>query len=130
MKKKVAKVVILNEYGQVFLARTKKHPDYWQPVGGAMEPEDGSLLDAALREVEEECMLHLKPEDLSFEFVADGQLGEFEIFFFTAHVKPTDIITPNDELAEWGWFSIEDTAELNILDGTRRVLQCLLERRL
>lgn len=42
------------KYEFLLLKRTPKKGNFWQPVGGKVEEFDKSLLDAAIREIEEE----------------------------------------------------------------------------
>lgn len=118
----VASVLLWNENGEVLLVRTHKHPNYWQPVGGMVEPGEGPLR-AALRELEEECSLRLEPEDLSLGLVANGQIDARRVFLFTAHVASTESMVLNlKELIECKWFDIKDAVDQNVFNATGRLL--------
>lgn len=123
MKRDVAIVALVNEKDEVFLVRTHDYPDKWQPVGGGIDPEDGSPEVAALREMKEETGLNLKAEDLKKIIVVPFDFGEGEVHCFTAQMpKGTGLKIQEEEIAESGWFSLAEAVKLPAYPATHAFL--------
>ena len=105
-----AAIVVLMEEGPDRFALVKegdREPSYWKFSGGKVEPEDGSPLDAAIREAKEETGITIPPERIR-------QIGiirkpTHEVFVFAALVKSFAGIAKRGEEGEIvSVFSLQD----------------------
>jgi 8-oxo-dGTP pyrophosphatase MutT (NUDIX family) len=125
----VAVAALLDDDDQVVLVRTRRLPEYWQPVGGGLEPGDLSFLDAATRELREELGLSLAHEALRFELSTPYDFGQGEVRFFTARLPRVYELAPNpDEIEECRRFSLSAALELPAYPATQRFLRHLQDR--
>jgi 8-oxo-dGTP pyrophosphatase MutT (NUDIX family) len=107
-KREVAVVGLMNSHGCILLVRTRKFPDHWQPIGGGVQPEDASPLDAVIRELKEEAGLTFVPPDFKLHLTTGYDFGEGHIYFYIASVPETTELTFDpEEIAEWKWFPID-----------------------
>lgn len=117
---KVTMLWLVNEYGELLLARRADHktqdPSLWGPsVTGKLE-EGETFVQALVREAEEE--LALKPHDYVPEFLfetefphPDGETRQFGVF--VARVpKDTELQIDKNEVAEVTWLTISKIKEL------------------
>jgi len=127
MKVKSCVGVILydNQY-KIFLMTSPKWDGYIVP-GGEIKP--GETEEKALRrEIQEELSIDIsdlikvgekyKPASSDFK---DPTLN-FHFIDYFARVRQTDII-PNEEISEYGWYSIDEALNLPLLDSTRELVK-------
>ncbi|MFP4415631.1 MAG: NUDIX hydrolase [Chitinivibrionales bacterium] len=115
-KKAAVSVVVLPSPDPQFLILKRAiHPDdpwsgHYAFPGGGYEPHDGSMLNCAIRETQEECGLHLSPRQLVRELpvkIAGNYLGKpVSVYPFIFHIsrKPRLCLHPR-EVAEVEWLS-------------------------
>jgi 8-oxo-dGTP pyrophosphatase MutT (NUDIX family) len=84
-------------------------PEYWQPVGGGVEPGDRSIRDAVARERREELKLELAHEALRFEISTPYDFGQGRV-----HQRH--------------WFELPAALELPAFPATQRFLRHLNDR--
>lgn len=134
--KKCAGPIIYNVEGKIFLMKSSKwrqgkngnFGDVWTIPGGGIEKDNEGNEEApeiALkREIREELGIELS----HIEHVGYGKKsGETDFikpnidFEFVDFIARTDnsTITPNHEISEYGWFSLDEAETLPILDVTK-----------
>jgi 8-oxo-dGTP pyrophosphatase MutT (NUDIX family) len=126
-KRDVAVLGLRDFEGNVLLMRTRKLSNYWQPIGGGIEPEDSSPKAAAVRELNEEFEVRLDINELTNVLTTPYDLGEGTIYFFEAKVDRNTIDFTNDpeQVVEHRWFSKEEAIELPAMAATQKYLQQL-----
>jgi len=128
--KKCVGAVIYNDEGKIFLMASPKWKK-WLVPGGKIE-ESETEEEALIREVREEMDIEL---DKIFKF---GEMFKspsedfkdptvaFHFIDFFAKAKQTEI-TPNEEISDYGWFTIEEALELDLLDTTKDLIEKFIE---
>ena len=126
-KRDVAVVGLRDVDDNVLLTRTHKLPDYWQPIGGGVDPEDTSPKAAAVRELQEEFGISLEPAQLIDVLATPYDFGEGTVYFFEAKVDRDTIEFTIDaeEVVEYRWFSKEEALALPAMAATQAYLQQL-----
>lgn len=111
MKVIVSDVIIIEE-NKILLVQERKQKAYglWNFPGGRVE--DGETPEqAAYREIKEELDIELV--DATFLKTYPYQIPgvEFDLNVFTGHIRG-DIKVKDDEIMAFGWFTIEQIAEM------------------
>jgi len=124
--KKCVGAVVYNEEGKIFLMKSLKWNSWVVPGGELLEGEAEE--EALKREIKEELGIEIenikkvgekiKPPSEDFK---DANLT-FHFIDFFAKAKQTNI-KPNEEISEYGWFTIDGALELNLLDTTRKFVE-------
>lgn len=107
--------IIINSKLEVFAARRapgKSFEGYWEFPGGKVE-KDEEASKALIREIKEELSVNIEPEQSLHTVEWENKSGAFRLEAFVC----------KDDLAgldlhahdEWGWFSIEELLELEML---------------
>lgn len=119
-------VIIYNEEGQIFLAKSHKWKDCWIVPGGHLDWGE-TIENCVRREVLEETGLEL--EDIQRIDVQEAIFPEefheerhFIFFDYIAKAKPGDVVL-NDELQEYGWFDPKDALDLELNKSTKRFIE-------
>lgn len=124
--KKCVGAVIYDDQNRIFLMTSPKWKKWVVPGG---EIEKGETEEAALRrEMKEELGIEIydivrvgeKVKKPSSDFKDDAITFYFIDFF--ARAKSTEI-TPNYEIDEHGWFTVEEALKLPLLDTTRTFVE-------
>lgn len=121
-----ASAVVLNAKGQVLLIRHRASGKLLQP-GGHLEPEDTSLIAAALREAGEELGIPVDaleglhpwqlPDHIDVHTIPANQTeGEPEHihidFRFTFRLtREVEIELQEEEVSDWGWYDPSEIAD-------------------
>lgn len=126
-RRDVAVAALLDEEDCVLLVRTRKLPEFWQPVGGGIEPGDGvEPRNAATRELREELGLDLPREALRPSLTMPYDFGQGTVHFFVAEVSSaTQFAVNQQEIVGWRRFSVEEAVQLPTYPATRHFLQHL-----
>lgn len=128
MKRNVAVLGLLNEHNEVFLVRTKRYPEYWQPLGGGIDEEDTDAQAAVVREVYEEAGLKIERETMSEVVQTPFDFGEGIVFLFTAPFPTGQTMNiDEEEIAEAKWFPVKDTESVLAYPATKTFLGILRE---
>jgi 8-oxo-dGTP pyrophosphatase MutT (NUDIX family) len=107
----------------LLIRRTTRETDpwsgHWSFPGGRREPEDPDLLHTALRELEEECGIHLEPDCLEAALpatTAGKAVGRFIMVApFVFSVERELPVTPDPrEAAEGLWIPVSLLADLSL----------------
>ena len=105
-------VVVLKD-GNFILVGKRRRNKKWGLPGGRNEGKGESNEACALRELEEEAGIKLKPEDLSLEGVREIKAGgeNKRVYVYTAKFpggEPTTKNDPDEEFTKWRWMRCED----------------------
>ncbi|MBU2104415.1 MAG: NUDIX domain-containing protein [Nanoarchaeota archaeon] len=124
--KRCAGAVIYNDKGKIFLMSSQKWKGWVVPGGEVKENEKDE--EALRREIKEELGIELesivkvgekiKPPSRDFK---DEETKFVFIDFFAKSLN--DEITPNEEILDCGWFTIDEALELSLIDTTRRFIE-------
>ncbi|MFC4427815.1 NUDIX domain-containing protein [Deinococcus navajonensis] len=112
--------------GRVLLVRTTKWRGLWGVPGGKVEYGE-TLVDALKREFLEEVGLDL--EDVLYAQTQEAVLSEE--FWRPAHLLLVDFfasteaheITPNEEIEQWAWVSLDEAESFALNTYTRTLLE-------
>lgn len=114
--------IIYNDKKEIFLMESPKW-NAWLVPGGKIEGDE-SEEEALRREIKEELGIEItnifkvgeKTKEPSNDFKDDKTKFIFKDFF--AKACSTEI-NPNEEISNYGWFTVEDALKLNLIDTTR-----------
>ena len=124
--KRCVGAVIYNDEMKIFLMTSPKW-NCWVIPGGRIE--DGESEEEALhREIKEELNINItnlvkvgeQMKEPSESFI--DKKVQFHFINFFAKAMPGEIKT-NEEIDTWGWFSITEALELNLLHTTKVLLE-------
>ncbi|HLC90749.1 MAG TPA: NUDIX domain-containing protein [Candidatus Nanoarchaeia archaeon] len=128
----VVGVLILNEKGDIFLARSYKWNNTWVVPGGHLKWGE-TLEECVKREVKEETNLDVdKIELIGIQesiFSKEYHQKRHMVFLdFSAKVVGGSVKL-NDELQEYRWFSPQQSLQENLNSSTRKLIEAFLERK-
>jgi len=108
--KGVSLVIVFNKHNQVLLARRKHDPfkGEWSIPGGHVELKERPI-DAAIREIKEECGISLNKDMKMIKLVLEDK--KQIMFFATRYFGDEDVIAGSDAL-EAAWFDLENIPKL------------------
>ena len=126
-KRDVAVVGLRDLDGNVLLMRTHKLPDFWQPIGGGIDPNDTSPEVAAVRELREEFGIAIDAAMLTVVLTTPYDFGEGTIYFFDVIIDRdnTEFNVDPNQVVEYRWFSKEEALTLPSMAATHTYLQQL-----
>lgn len=118
--------ILYDDDNKIFLMESPKW-NSWVVPGGKVE-EGESEEEALRREMREELGIEItdivkvgeKIKKPSGDFKDNEMTFIFKDYF--ARACSTEV-TPNEEISNYGWFSIEDALDLNLLDTTRKFVE-------
>jgi len=124
--KKCVGAVIYDDDGKIFLMKHYKWKGWLVP--GGEQRADETEIDALKREIKEEMGISIikvikvgeKVKQPSSDY-KDNNL-KFHFLDYFAKAVTTDI-TPNQEVKEHGWFTIDEALKLDLLDTTRQFIE-------
>ena len=130
-KREVAVVGLRDMEGNVFLVRTHKLTEWWQPVGGGVDPEDTSPVDTAVREAQEELGIFIDPSSLTLILVTPYDFGEGNVYFYEALVDRESLVMKIDEVEviDHKWFSPQESLKLKAFPATVAFLQKVAQQK-
>lgn len=93
------------------MVRTHKLTEWWQPVGGGVDPEDKSPKEAAAREIQKELGISIDPSILSLKLVTPYDFGEGNVYFYEAFIDRESLVMKIDdeEIIDYKWFSLQES---------------------
>jgi 8-oxo-dGTP pyrophosphatase MutT (NUDIX family) len=97
--KGVSLVIVFNKHNQVLLARRKNNPfkGEWSIPGGHIEPKEKPI-DAAIREIKEECGISLSKDMKMIKLVLEDK--KQIMFFATRYFGDQDVVAGSDALGD------------------------------
>ena len=123
----VAVAALVDGDRRVLLVRTRRLPEFWQPVGGGVEPDDGGEpRNAATRELREELGLDLPRDALRPSLETPYDFGQGTVHFFVADLpEAADLAVDNREILELRCFEMSEAVQLPAYPATKRFLEHL-----
>lgn len=127
----VASAIIENEEGKILLTKSPKWNNKWTLPGGHIEPGE-TILQAALREAEEETGLNLLPIDI----ICWGELIGSKDFHRSAHFIYFDLYCKQiggilkldkKELSDYQWLSPEEALKLDLAETYPETIQKFID---
>jgi nucleoside triphosphatase len=118
--------ILYDENNKIFLMESPKW-NSWVVPGGKVE-EGESEEEALRREMREELGIEItdivkvgeKIKKPSGDFKDSEMTFIFKDYFAKACSSE---VTPNEEISNYGWFSVEEALNLNLLDTTRKFVE-------
>ncbi|MBT8226973.1 MAG: NUDIX hydrolase [Dactylosporangium sp.] len=122
-ERNVAVVGLRDSNDRILMIRTRRLPEWWQPLGGGMEPGEAPE-GAALRELFEEAKLSLELHELEPVATESYDFGEGTVHFFQAHIdSERDSLKFNEqEILEHRWLAVNDAVRLDTFPATQAFL--------
>jgi 8-oxo-dGTP pyrophosphatase MutT (NUDIX family) len=126
-RRNVAVVGLRDGDGKILMIRTARLPSRWQPIGGGMDPNDGSPIETLVREVTEELGIELQPEDFRPVIQAPYDFGEGTVYFFEANADPAaeEFSYDENEIIEYRWVDLVSAKRLQVFPATAKFLDAL-----
>lgn len=123
----VAVAALVDGDKRVLLVRTRRLPQFWQPVGGGVEPGDGGEpRNTATRELREELGLDLPEDALQPSLETPYDFGQGTVHFFVAHLpEMADLDIDDHEILEMSRFKVSEAIKLPAYPATKRFLEHL-----
>lgn len=126
-QKIIGATAVIEKNGKHFLIQQSKNKPLagkWRHPGGHFEKGETSE-DTIRRELKEELNA-----DVLFVGKTPLAIGkhDYEPFYFSFYkvgVKNDDFITDKNEIANFGWFSIEEIKKLDLMGATRKFYEKL-----
>lgn len=126
---------IFSEDGKKILLARRSDNGLWHMAGGGLEPGE-SAAEACVREIREEFALEIEVKRLIGVYsspdilvrYADGNAFQFVSLFFEAVIRAGEPRL-NDELKEWGYFSLEEARRLDLMGNHVQRLEDAFARR-
>ncbi len=117
-----------NDKKQILLvkrwSKTKYYPNLWSFPWWKLEDWE-TLIDASIREVQEEVSLIFSPTELFY--TSENSWFELNRFLWTWE---WEVKIKEDELNGYGWFTYDEIIRLEIAFDNRKVLDILKEKEL
>lgn len=128
----VVGVLIYNQHGEIFLARSHKWKNKWIVPGGHLDGGE-TLHHCVKREVKEETNLEIGSIELidiqESIFSQEFHEKRHMIFLdFAAKVQSGDVKL-NEELQEYQWLKPEDALRINLNSSTKQFIEKFINHR-
>jgi len=126
-RRDVVVVGLRDECDRVLMVKTSRLPRKWQPIGGGMDPGDGTPIDALIREVQEEVGIRLSADRFRLVTVTPYDFGEGTVYFYEAAIsEEAEALQFNRrEIVEHTWVTVGEARELEVFPATRTFLSKL-----
>lgn len=125
---------LYDDAGRLLLLHRAQQPNkgLYSPIGGKLHMDEGESPHAcALREIEEEVELTLKPEDLHLTGMISETAYQQEthwLLFLYEVIGPVEVKRMEFKEGTLGWYAWDEVMELNIPDTDREVLYPLVRK--
>lgn len=121
-------VVTFNDEKKVLLVKRGNEPSQglWSIPGGLVQLGE-RVRDAGIREVREECNLDVEPEDVIsvVDLILKDKEEKVKYHYVLIDYLATYIggnLTPQSDVTDAGWFSLQELDQLEIPEVTRNIL--------
>jgi len=117
-------VFVRNADGDFAMARTKRMPEYWSPIGGRQKSGDRSPLETAVRELDEELGIRAESDGLELVGSEARDYGPGRVFFWLLELPTSGPVVPDmGEFEEFRWVRLVELLSLKLYKGTRAALR-------
>jgi 8-oxo-dGTP pyrophosphatase MutT (NUDIX family) len=111
----------------LLLKRAKTEKGLWHPVTGNVEAHEG-VLNAAVREVDEETGFDVAPEPLGVTFTYEQKGSRYHETAYAARVEPGATETLSEEHTAAEWVSPDEARKRLTWPDQQRALDALVAR--
>ncbi|HSW98583.1 MAG TPA: NUDIX hydrolase [Candidatus Saccharimonadales bacterium] len=131
----IVKVLVVNDAGEMLALKRDPNdvnrPGEWDFPGGNVDPGE-DLIQAALRETQEEAGLDFALDDLKLVYGATGTnpKGSITWLFFRTFVKGRPAVKISHEHTEYTWLAVPVFLERCVHERHKQALNYLLEQHL
>lgn len=126
-KREVVGVGLRDKDGNIFLVRTRKLSDWWQPIACEVGAEGMLPVDAARQLVERQLGIMLDENELQLRLTIAYDFCEGTIYAYEVVVDRPSLQIKIDgrTIAEHRWFTLEESLKLKTFPSTAAFLQKL-----
>lgn len=107
-------IFIINEKNELLVQKRspnmKRFPNYFETVGGHVDPDE-KYLESAKRELKEELGLNLELEKLGKKRITYSGASKF-VMFYLAKYDGSEVNNDVDEVSEYKFVSLEEIQEI------------------
>lgn len=123
-----ASFVFVSRRDRVLMARPRRNPDIWMPIGGRGAAYENKPIETAIRELDEEISVKAEPASLRYIGKRLRDVGTGYTYFWALDLS-TESAPVHDpvELQEARWFSFDEISRLDLHEGTASTLDDLQE---
>jgi len=119
-------VFVVEQEFKILMARTRRNPQKWMPIGGRKSATDETPKSTVLRELVEEMSLNVHANELEYLGSQPRDIGMGLTHFWLLKVATSSLARPNEgEIAEIGWFTIDECRALPLFAGTEAILSII-----
>jgi 8-oxo-dGTP pyrophosphatase MutT (NUDIX family) len=121
-----ASFVFVVRNAKILMARTRRNPQVWMPIGGRGSASDDLPIDTARRELSEEIGIQVDADTLHYLGEEPRDVGPGSTHFWILELPERFVPTPDtEEFEEVAWWSIEECSQIELLPGTLAKLQAI-----
>ena len=126
-KRNVSIISLRNSNKDIFLVRTRKLPEKWQPIGGGISIGE-SEEEAILRETYEEVGILLDKSKIKKVIEVPYDFGDGIIHCYDTIEETNDYLMSinKDEIVEYKWIPVNEALKLQMYDATKKFIEALI----
>lgn len=125
----VSIIALRDKDDNILLVRTKRLPNYWQPIGGGIEKGE-SPIETAVRELYDETKLLFNKDNFIKILEVPYDLGEGTIYCFdTNKIISNDILDIDmNQIEEYKWYTLKEAKQLPMFPATSSFISTLIDK--
>jgi ADP-ribose pyrophosphatase YjhB (NUDIX family) len=125
----VSIIALRDKDNKILLVRTKRLPNYWQPVGGGIEKGE-TPIEAAVRELYDETKLLFEEKNFIKVMEVPYDLGEGTIYCFNTNIVISNEMLDIDmsQMEEYKWYTLNEAKQLPMFPATISFINYLIDK--